>query len=87
MEEVNLRETLNNFLKTEVLVVTFTKTNGEERNMKCTLNPSLIKDTYEKKTDRVKSVNEDVMSVWDCEKKAWRSFRLDSVKRFWVTTE
>lgn len=77
-----LHDSLAHFLTTEILNVTFTKANGEERTMKCTLNPALIEDTYEKKTDRVKKQNDDVMSVWDVEKKAWRSFRLDSVIKY-----
>jgi hypothetical protein len=78
----DLREGLVNFLLSEAITVTFTKANGEVRNMKCTLKPSLINDTYEKKTDRNREKNEEVLSVWDCDKQAWRSFRLDSVKSF-----
>lgn len=76
------REVLTNFLLTEIVTVKFTKTNGEERVMRCTLNPSFINDKYEKKTDRTKKQNEEVMSVWDFDKQEWRSFRIDSVKSF-----
>lgn len=76
------REALTNFLLTEVVTVNFTKTDGEERVMNCTLNPSFINDIYEKKTDRTKKQNEEVMSVWDCDKQGWRSFRVDSIKSF-----
>lgn len=80
-----LRDSLQQFLATEIVSVKFIKANGEERIMKCTLNPSLIKDTYEKKTERVKKENEEVVGVWDVEKQAWRSFRIDSVKAFSLT--
>ena len=46
--------------------------------MQCTLLESIIKP-YEKATDREKKVNEDLISVWDVEKDAWRSFRYDSI--------
>lgn len=88
MEQTDTKEVLKiltQFLPTEIVTITFTKSNGEERKMNCTLNPSLIKDTYEKKTERTKKQNEEVMSVWDCDKHAWRSFRLDSIKRFEMT--
>lgn len=59
--------------------MTFTKSDGTEREMRCTLREDLIQST-EKKTERTKKENADVMSVWDLEKSGWRSFRLDSVK-------
>lgn len=59
--------------------MTFTKADGTEREMRCTLREDLIQST-EKKTERTKKENADVMSVWDLEKSGWRSFRLDSVK-------
>lgn len=76
----DLRDCLTLYLSANVVSIVFTKANGEDRVMQCTLNPALIKDTYEKKTDRIKKPNEETMSVWDVEKQAWRSFRLDSVK-------
>lgn len=59
--------------------MTFTKSDGTEREMLCTLREDLIQ-SKEKKTERTKKENADVMSVWDLEKSGWRSFRLDSVK-------
>lgn len=60
--------------------MTFTKNDGTEREMECTLKEEFIQQ-YEKKTDRVRKENEDVLSVWDLENNGWRSFRVDSVKR------
>jgi hypothetical protein len=40
---------------------------------------------YESKTERTKVPSEDTLSVWDLEKNAWRSFRLDSVIDFSFT--
>ena len=49
-----------------------------ERLMKCTLAEGIVKP-HEKKTDREKAANNNIISVWDVEKDAWRSFRLDTV--------
>lgn len=77
----DLRNFLSSLLKEDQAVrVTFTKSDGTEREMLCTLREDVIQST-EKKTDRTKKENLDVMSVWDVEKNAWRSFRLDSVKQ------
>lgn len=59
--------------------VTFTKKDGTERIMKCTLREDAIKP-YEKKTDKEKNKNEETLSVWDLDKNQWRSFRYDSIK-------
>lgn len=73
------RDKLINILKNGTATVKFTKTNGEERVMQCTLKESVVQD-YEKKTERVKQHNPEILSVWDVEKNAWRSFRFDSIK-------
>ena len=65
-------------LREGVINVKFTKKDGTERVMKCTLLENIIKP-YEKTTEREKKVNEDILSVWDVEKDAWRSFRFDSI--------
>lgn len=59
--------------------MTFTKSDGTEREMKCTLKEEFIQQ-YEKKTERVRKENEDVLSVWDLDNNGWRSFRVDSIK-------
>lgn len=72
------QNSIKNRLKNQSLSITFTKTNGEERKMRCSLSPSVIPN-QEKKTTRIKMENPDVLSVVDLEKNAWRSFRWDSV--------
>jgi WYL_2, Sm-like SH3 beta-barrel fold len=72
------KSTIVNMLKNGVINVKFTKVDGSERVMRCTLVEAIIKP-HEKKTDREKKVNEEVLSVWDIENEGWRSFRLDSV--------
>jgi hypothetical protein len=48
--------------------------------MKCTLVESKL-PVVEKKTDRVRKENDDVISVFDLEKNEWRSCRYDSIKQ------
>lgn len=65
-------------LKDNILDIVFTKTDGSERAMKCTLKEDyLVKE--EKKTERVKKPNDDVISVWDVEMNAWRSFKFSKL--------
>jgi len=67
------------FLKANVAEVRFTKSDGTERIMKCTLKEDLVV-AYNKKTDRTKEANNDIVPVFDVEKNEWRSFRVDSVQ-------
>lgn len=78
------REWFINVLKENNVRVTFNKKDGTTREMLCTLNEEVV-EPYEKKTDREKESSEDVCPVWDVEKKAWRSFRWDSVTKFGFT--
>ena len=73
------KEKIMEFLKANVAEVTFTKSDGTERLMKCTLKEDVV-IPYSKKTDRTKEVNNDIVPVFDVEKNEWRSFRVDSVQ-------
>ena len=70
---------LNEHLRFGEVKVTFVKKGGELREMRCTLNPEQVPQV-EKKTERIKEVNEDVCPVYDLDKQSWRSFRYDSIK-------
>ncbi len=72
------KQDLQTLLHKHVVVINFRKKDKTERVMKCTLMESMIKP-HVKKTERSKKPNEDVLSVWDVEKDAFRSFRLDSL--------
>lgn len=66
--------------KFPVTKIVFTKRDGTERTMRCTLLesalPSRDPDTG------VKTHSPDVQPVWDVEAEAWRSFRWDSIIHF-----
>ena len=91
IKESNLFETdddkkmLKTMLKQHVVVVTFTKKDGSERIMNCTLQEDLIpikvvSESANTSNVTIRTVNDDVVPVYDIDAKGWRSFRWDSVK-------
>lgn len=76
------RKSVISRLQKGVVGVTFTKKDGTERTMMCTLDAEVIpKDFAPKEDGEVKRVkNDEVLAVFDVEKEGWRSFRWDSVK-------
>ena len=74
------REALLKTLRTSPsTTVTFTKVDDTQRVMNCTLMEGHVPvaKTTETKSTRVQDDN--VICVYDIDKKAWRSFRVDSV--------
>ena len=73
---------LRSHLKFGPVTVTFTKKDGSERVMKCTTNPTyiLFKEPALVESKREKTINDDVMPVYDMEAGHWKSFRWDSIK-------
>lgn len=63
--------------------VVFTKNNGDERIMHCTLQESMLPEQIDiEEQIQKKKPNPDVLAVWDVEAKGWRSFRWDTIKDF-----
>ena len=82
LKGIPLREDLEKLLEQNVLVVDFTKLNGDKRVMTCTLREDIKpaatkKDPMSQKA--VRKVSDAVVSVWDVNAKGWRSFRYDRV--------
>ena len=71
------RETLIKNLQQNAMRITFTKVNGDERIMDCTLQEHMIPETSESNRKQ----NEEVLPVFDINKAEWRSFRVDSVTK------
>ena len=71
------RDTLIKNLQKKAMRITFTKVNGEERVMDCTLQEHMIPETNESNRKQ----NEEVLPVFDINKAEWRSFRVDSVMK------
>ena len=68
-------------LKERFAVVVFTKSDGSERKMTCTLMEELLPEVDASKPKKARAENDDVVAAFDVDKQAWRSFRLDSVKQ------
>ena len=79
-EKEVFRKWLISHLKYGPVTVYFTKKDGTERKMDCTLKEENIVQ-YEKKTNRVKTLNEETCPVFDLEKNEWRSFRYDALTK------
>ena len=82
LKGIPTKEELKMQLEQNVLVVDYTKLNGDKRIMTCTLRedikPNATKtDTMSQK--KVREISDAVVSVWDVNAKGWRSFRYDRV--------
>jgi len=69
-------------LKTGIVTVTFEKIGtGELRIMPCTLSSDVLKENGVNIKVEM-NVDSDHFACWALDKKAWRSFRLDTVKQW-----
>lgn len=74
------RDDIIELLKTAVITVNFTKTDGNHRRMVCTLRDDYLpQQTDLEEHIQNKKANQERISVWDTEHKGWRSFRIDSI--------
>jgi hypothetical protein len=92
---MNKREEMLDELRNGICRVSFTKVSGESRVMFCTINeeyvpkesvvyPLLDKNDLTITKKRQKTINENVINVWDVENKGWRSFCIDKVQSFTI---
>ena len=73
------REQLLNLLRENVLTIEFVKADGTKRKMQCTLADQYVAGYQFATESASRKKNDDVISVWDIEANAWRSFRIESV--------
>jgi hypothetical protein len=90
LKGIPTKEDLKMQLGQNVLVVDFTKLNGDKRVMTCTLRedikpPATKTDTMSQK--KVREISDAVVSVWDVNAKGWRSFRYDRINKVDVVEE
>ena len=71
-----VKEQLIESLRNHDMRIVFQKRSGEMRDMLCTLKENSVPET---KGTRVVST-EDLLIVYDLERKGWRSFYVDSVQ-------
>jgi hypothetical protein len=73
---------LKGLLDQNVIVVDFTKLNGDKRVMTCTLREDMKPPATKvdpMSTKKVREISDAVVSVWDVNAKGWRSFRYDRI--------
>jgi hypothetical protein len=87
-----IRDWIRSLLQKDSITVIFTKSDGSDREMLCTLNPDHLPlaptgpvDGIVKESKERKKPDEHSIRVFDLEKKEWRSFRFDRLKK--VTAE
>ena len=89
------RDYLKIMLAEDILLVTFTKKNGDSREMYCTLQDEFVPDhkKYFSENESSKRAapsdaeSPQVVAVYDMEKADWRSFRMDSITTFEIVRE
>lgn len=88
-EKARMRKDCNDMLAAMNCEVEFTKADGSNRKMLCTLQKSVIPAQNAEQawsSKKFRNVNEDILVVWDLEAKEgegdWRSMRLDRIKSF-----
>jgi hypothetical protein len=96
-----MRDWVKSLLNKQEITVKFTKADGTDRDMRCTLNWDLIPPQPQKLTalpvdgivtesakkprKEPKEPDPAVIKVYDLEAQAWRSFRMDRLKK--ITAE
>jgi hypothetical protein len=80
-------EWLKGMLAVSEGVVTFTKSDGTERVMKCTLVPEQLPKVEIKEDATPRKESTTTMRVFDLEKNEWRSFTIKKVKQVNFTIE
>ena len=80
---MNTEQLRNEINKTNASLfrVSFVKANGENRTMYC---KTQIKRFLSKKSNKkvIKNTNQDIVRVFDCQSKSYKSFKLSSVTEF-----
>jgi len=76
------KTTLKNKLSKGIATVAFIKKDGTKRVMKATLAPEHLPVVEARANATPRKENPDVLAVFDMEKKAFRSFRIDSIQSF-----
>jgi hypothetical protein len=78
----NFKSWFKGLLHETEINVTFFKTNGEQRTMRCTLEESKIPADKQPKGTSTRKVSDATISVFDLDISDWRSFRFESIKEF-----
>ena len=86
-----MRDWVKSLLQKGPITITFTKADGTNRDMLCTLDverlpaPNVPVDGIVKESKQRKQPDEHSLRVFDLEKNEWRSFRFDRLQK--ITAE
>ena len=83
---VVFRGWLKGVITVQPATITFTKKDGTERVMKCTLRADMLPAVEIKEDKTPRKQNDSALAVYDLESEGWRSFTVSSVKRVEFTT-
>jgi hypothetical protein len=72
---------LKGVLTVQPATITFTKKDGTERVMNCTLRGDMLPVVEIKEDKAPRKQNDSVLSVYDLDVQGWRSFTVNTVKR------
>ena len=81
--EPMLHKWLKDMLQVGPATITFTKSDGTERVMKCTLEADKLPPVVVKEDAKPRKVSDSTkaLRVFDTEKQEWRSFTIKNIKR------
>jgi hypothetical protein len=76
-----IRHDIVEILSNGIHSVTFTKVDGTERTMPCTLDPAILPQVELKEEKAVtRKLNMDTLRVFVTDIQEWRSFRIENLK-------
>lgn len=79
MDEKNTRQTLIDSLSKGKSKIQFTKVNGEQRTINCTLDEAYLPERKISPSETVRKENQDILCVWSLDDNQWKSFRIANV--------
>lgn len=79
------RDWLKGMLRVGEMTVTFTKKDGTERVMRCSLKPEDLPPVELKEDKKERKQSTESLSVYDLDAKGWRCFVIKSIKRVNIT--
>jgi hypothetical protein len=85
--EPKLHKWLKDILTVTEATVTFTKVDGTERVMRCTLEADKLPPVVIKEDSKPRKVSDSTkaLRVFDVEKQEWRSFTIKNIKKIQLT--
>jgi len=76
-----IRQDIVNILSNGIHAITFTKIDGTERTMICTLDPTILPVVEIKEEKAVpRKLNMETLRVFVTDIREWRSFRIENLK-------